>query len=364
MSVSEEVRFRVRRNGAEFAEIYPYGNSVPTMRADSGSQIKMSLRGTFLAQGKDADGRNVEIDWMNDEIKPVLITDGEEKSLGVLLVSTVETNTEGQLVTVDIEAYDRTWRVRDSRKTTQPYYSAGTPYLDVIESLLVESGIELVSRTETDSVLTEDREDWEVGTSNLEIVNALLKEINYSDVWFDALGAAILMPKIRPVAENVQHVFTEKKPDPRNQKEIGIISIQPQIARSTDVYDVPNVYICICSNADKAEAMKAVAENTNPESPFSIMRRGRRIVKVEKLQNIASQAALQAYANQKVTESMMTVEQVQVKTQLQAGFGIRDVIALQTENNVGIYTENGWTMELCPGGIMTHELEKVVYSIG
>ena len=152
MTVSEEVRFRVRRNGAEFAEIYPYGNSVPAMRADSGSQIKMSLRGTFLAKGKDADGRNVEIDWMNDEIKPVLIRDGEEKSLGVLLVSTVKTNTEGQLETVDIEAYDRTWRVRDSRKTTQPYYSAGTPYLDVIESLLVESGIELVSRTETDPV--------------------------------------------------------------------------------------------------------------------------------------------------------------------------------------------------------------------
>lgn len=360
---SEEVIFRVMRNGAEFAVLHPY-SSAPTLRADSNSQLKMSLQGTFLAYGTDADGKKVDIDWMTDEIKPVLVVNGVENPLGILLPATIKNETSGMMQTVKVEAYDRTWRVRDSRKTEQAYYSAGTLYLDVVESLLVESGIELVARTEIDSVLMEDREDWEVGTSNLEIVNELLSEINYNDVWFDSMGTAILTPKSRPVAENVQHIFTDKRPDPRNQKEVGIVSIAPQVTRDTDIYDMPNVYICICSNADKTGAMKAVAENTNPNSPFSIIRRGRRIVKVEKLSNIASQAALQAYANQKVTESIMSIEKIQVRTQLKSGFGIGDITALQTEDNVGICVEKSWSMELKPGGMMTHDLEKVVFTLG
>lgn len=360
---SEDVIFRVRRNGADFAVIHPY-NSAPTLRASGDGQLKMSMQGTFLAYGNNADGKKVDIDWMSDEIKPVLVSNGVEKPLGIFLPAAIETEMSGLLQTVKVEAYDRTWRVRDSRKTSQAYYSAGTPYLDVIESLLVESGIEIVSRTETDSVLTEDREDWEIGTSNLEIINELLSEINYNDVWFDPIGAAILAPKSRPVAENVQHIFTDKKPDPRNQKEVGIVGIAPQIIKSTDIYDMPNVYICICSNADKPGAMKAIAENTNPNSPFSIIRRGRRIVQVEELSNIASQEALQVYANQKVTERIMSVEKIQVKTQLQSGFGIGDVTALQTEDNVGICIEKSWSMELKPGGIMTHDLEKVVFALG
>ena len=361
---SEDVIFRVIRNGAEFAVIHPYGNSVPTLRADGSSQLKMSMQGTFLAYGHDSDGRKVDIDWMTDEIKPTLVINGVEKPLGILLPATIKTEESGLMQTVNVEAYDRTWRVRDARKTEQAYYSAETPYLDVVESLLIESGIELVSRTETSSVLTEDREDWEIGTSNLEIINQLLSEINYNDVWFDAMGTAILTPKSRPAAENVQHIFTDKRPDPRNPKEIGIVSIAPLITRETDIYDMPNVYICICSNADKTGGMKAVAENTNPNSPFSIIRRGRRIVKVEKLSNIASQEALQAYANQKVTESIMSVEKIQVKTPLQSGFGIGDITSLQTKDNVGICVEKSWSMELKPGGMMTHDLEKVVFTLG
>lgn len=361
---NEEVRFRIKRNGAEFAEIFPFGNSAPTLQANGKSQLKMSLRGTFLAYGMDSDGRKVSIDWLNDEIKPVLIENGEEKALGVLLVATVKNKSEGNLETVEIEAYDRTWRVRDSRKTTQAYYQQGSLYLDVIESLIVESGIELISRTETDSALTEDREDWDVGTSNLDIANELLREINYNEVWFDAMGAAMLQPKSRPIAENVQHIFTERKPDPRNQKEVGIIKIYPQISKSTDIYNVPNVFICICSNADKSGVMKAVAENVNIDSPFSIQRRGRRITKVEKLSNIASLEALQSYANQKVAESIMSVERIQIQTRLQSGFGIEDIVALQTQNNLGICIEKAWSMDLKPGGVMTHDLEKVVYNFG
>ena len=353
---NEAVRFKVRRNGAEYAEIYPANNSAPQLRADSKSQIKMSMRGTFLQSAFDSRGNPVEVDWLNDEIAPVLIINGEESPLGVLMVATVKYNI-GTPSTVDVEAYDRSWRVKDTRKATTVYFSSGTLYLDAVEALLVESGIENISRTEA-------REDWEVGTSNLEIINALLSEINYNDLWFNQTGVAVLQPQKSAEAANIQHIFTDKKPDPRNPKEVGIISLFPGKSKKVDVFNAPNVIICICSNADKSGPMVAMAENMNANNPLSIPRRGRRITSTINVSNIASQEALQAYADQKVTESIMTGEVINVKTQLQTGFGIGDVTALQTEETTGVCVERSWTMELRPGGTMTHELERVVYSIG
>ena len=360
---NEAVRFKVRRNGAEYGEIFPANNSAPQLRADSKSQIKMSLRGTFLKSAFDSRGNSVEVDWLNDEIEPVLVINQAEYPLGVLMIATVKYKT-GTPSTVDVEAYDRSWRVKDTRKASTVYFSAGTLYLDAVEALLVESGIENIARTETTSVLTEDREDWETGTSNLEIVNALLSEINYNELWFNQTGVAVLQPKKSAEAANIQHIFMDKKPDPRNPKEVGIVSLSPERSKKVDLYNSPNVIICICSNADKSGPMVAMAENMNTNNPLSIPRRGRRITSTISVSNIASQEALQAYAEQKVTDSIMTGEAISVKTQLQTGFGIGDVTALQTEELTAICVETSWTMELRSGGTMTHELERVVYNIG
>lgn len=364
MMHSESIRFRVRRNGADYGEIYPANNSAPTLRTDINGKIKMSLKGNFLPYAFDANGSRVEVDWLKDEIKPILIKDGIEHSLGVLLPSTVNHNTDSTDEYVEVEAYDRSWRVKDTRRSSVVFFEAGTPYLDAIEALVVEAGIDLIARTETDSELTEDREDWNLGDSNLDIVNQLLSEINYKELWFDSDGAAVLQPENSAIVENIQHVLTDKKPDPRNPKEIGIINIFPKISRSVDIYNAPNVYICICSNADKSSGMVAMAENTSPTSPLSIFNRGRRIVEVEQVSNIASQEELQAYADNKVSKSISMGEQITVITDLQPGFGVGDITALQTKEVTGICVESSWSMELKPGGNMTHSMERVVYNIG
>jgi len=139
--------------------------------------------------------------------------------------------------------------------------------------------------------------------------------------------------------------------------------VYPEIIRETDIYETPNVIICVCSNADKAAAMKATAENTNPMSPLSIMRRGRRIVQVVQVDNIASQAELQEYANRLLYDSMRTGETIQVETMLQQGFGADDVTALRYDDVMGICVEKAWTMQLTPGGKMQHTLEKVVINL-
>ena len=108
----------------------------------------------------------------------------------------------------------------------------------------------------------------------------------------------------------------------------------------------------------------AKAENANPQSPLSIMRRGRRIVAVEHVDNIASQDELQAYANRLRNESMITAETFRVETGLLPGYGVADVTALHYGEFAAVCIERAWDMELRPGGSMNHTLERVVAALG
>jgi len=362
MIQTHEIRYKLLRNGVEYGEIYSGENS-PTLMCDSGGDIKMSLRGTFLSDAYDVYGNKVEVDWLADEIKPVLVIDGVENPLGILMPSTVNPTEENGNRTIQLQAYDRCWRVKDNKVEGSVYLTAGTNYVEAIMGLLISCGVYNVTATRSNATLTENREDWQTGESYLKIINDLLSEINYKQLWFNENGFAMLEPQSTPSGENIKHVFTDSKKDPRNKKEVSAISVYPKLSRTTDVYQAPNVFICVCSNADKSTVMKATAENTNPNSPLSIMRRGRRIVKVVNVNNIASQAELEAYTNKLLYDSMTTGEIIQIETQLLPGFGVDDVSAVLYKDVLGVCVEKSWSMELTPGGTMTHTLEKVVINL-
>ena len=343
-----DFRYRVLRNGGNFCLLQPAANSAPTVRMDDSGEIKTSFSGAFLIP--DAD-----VNWMSDEIRPELIVDGVTSPLGVFLPATVSETNNGISKSIQIEAYDRGWLARDCRSQTMPFFAAGSNYLSTIGSVLAAAGIIQISETPTSVTLSEDRADWEIGTSALEIANKLLDEINYQHVWFDAEGTCILKPIASATAENISHTLNEKNVESM---------ILPGYRRSTDFYSAPNVFVCICSNADKAGPMVASAENTNPLSPLSIARRGRRIVKVITLDNIGSQEELTLYAQRCVTESMLTGEKISVQTGLLPGFGVGDVVSLQYDDIFSICRDRAWTMQLTVGGKMTHTLERVVMNLG
>lgn len=363
MTRRDLIRFKMLRNGIEYGELYA-GDSDPMLRCDSNGELKMSLQGNFLQIVRNRDGKEVEADWLNDEIMPVLVTDGTESPLGVMMPVKVTPRKQKNVETLDIQAYDRCWRLRDTKVEGSLYLTAGTAYLQAVEEMLSASGIANVLITPSNATLTEDRQDWETGTSYLQVINQLLGEINYKPLWFNESGFAIVEPISTPTAQNIQHIFTNQERDQWNPKEAEAISVIPTITRETDLYEAPNVFICVCSNADKEGGMVATAENTNPQSPLSIMRRGRRIATVVRVDNIASQEELEAYATKLRNDSMLSGETIRVETLLLPGFGVADVTALRYDDTMGICIEKAWDMQLGIGGRMTHTLEKVVVNLG
>lgn len=344
MTRTLDFRYVIVRNGADYGELYPL--SAPRIRCDDEAEIKTSLSGTFLY--------NDGIDWLTDEIRVEMDIDGVTSSLGVYLPASVNIRNDSTTKQVNIEAYDRCWLVRDNYTESLQYFASGTSYITAITSLLTACGVALQSVTASAATMAEAREDWDIGTSYLEIINQLLSEINYKPLWFNSKGVAVIEPISEPSADNIQHSF-----DSTNVKSLMF----PQISRETDIYQAPNVFICVCSNADKASGMVATSENTNPQSPLSIARRGRRIASVTQVDNIADQNELQAYADTLRNKSMISGETINVTTALLPDFGVGDIVSLIYDDLCTICVEKSWEMSLEVGGNMSHTLERVVVNL-
>ena len=348
MTRAIDFRFRVIRDGADFCLLQPAKNSTPTLEMDDDDSISTHFTGDFLVPDEG-------VDWMTDAILPEMILNGVTYKLGSYLPATVREVDDGVSRYLNITAYDRCWLVRDHYTETRPFFAAGMNYLEAVVSILTSSGVTQISEVPCATALTEDREDWDIGTSWLDIANQLLDEINYEHVWFNADGTCVLEPKTTPTGETIDRILDEDDIESM---------ITPGSQFSSDYYEKPNVFICICSNADKDAPMTAVAENTNPQSPLSIPRRGRRIATVVQVDNIAGQSELQVFADRQVTDSMLTGETIQIETALLPGFGVGDMVALRYGEVYSVCREKRWNMQLGCGGKMTHILERVIMNIG
>lgn len=346
MTRTVDVRFNLLRNGAWAGYLLAPEGSAPVLRMNTTGDIKTALSGDFAAQA--------DANWLTDEIEPVLYIDGTPHTLGVFLPATAREAENETTRSVHIEAYDRCWKVQDNYTESMYYIPAGTNYVSAVKMLLEAAGIAAVLATPTSLTTATARQDWGIGTSYLTIINQLLSEINYKPLWFNAEGVAVLEPAAMPTAANIRNIL-----DSGDVRSL----LLPQITRETDVYRAPNVFVCIVSSPDLSGPLVAKAENNNPQSPLSIQRRGRRIVQVVYVDNIASQAELQSYADRLLYDSMTQGETLVVSTGLLPGFGVNEITALHYGDLSALCRETAWTMELRSGGTMTHTLERVVYKI-
>lgn len=371
-----DFEFRLLRNGGEYGFLAAVADQDPTLRMRVDGEIKTSLAGVFDPIARDADGLPVAVNWMADEIEPVMILDGEAYPLGIYSAAGVAPNDGAADVSLTVQAYDRCWRVKETKTETFVYFPAGTAYITAIERLLTASGIKTVIATQNTAVLADERE-WEIGTSHLQMINELLGEINYKQLYFTAEGAAVLEPVSVPRAAAIRHTLTTRDPEPGEPPDMQHCTIEPGLGRSTDVYNTPNVFIVVCANPDKGRPMVAVSVNDNPQSPLSTVSRGRRICQRVQVDNIADMDELQAYADKLRNDSLMSGETLTLTTCLLPGWGVGDVVSLYYDNpitdingdNIGfepvnaICISNAWTMTLGVGGGMQHEMQRVVYNL-
>ena len=345
--MTRDIQYRVDviRNGAAFAELRWKRGDEPKIIFDSEGEIQASLSGRFQP--------DKSVDLLKDELRAVISINGEEKSLGMFRVASLREVRENGLW-MQIEAYDRSWLLKSARTEQLLHLSAGSSYISAIKNLMLQAGIVWVRSKASTAVLASDRE-WGIGTDLLSIVNVLLGEIGYRPVWFDADGWAHLEPYITPSAAHIRHSY-----GPANMR---LSRMASEWEQETDLFNAPNVFICVCSNADRSAVLRAVSENTSLSSAKSIYRRGMRIHDVVKVEQISDQAALQAYANKLRDESLLSTKTLSFSTPAEAGHGSGDVISISMPGIEGVYKEVSWNLSMAPGAMMNHTAKRTVLDL-
>lgn len=306
----------------------------------SDGEIKKSISASLILPG--------ETDVLNDMVTIKVSIDGIEYKLGEYYIATAtKTVDEYGAEYTEIEGYDGAFLPSRYRTEETYHITAGESYTNVIQSLLIESGVEKILAENSDETFQTDREDWEIGTSYLEIINTLLSEINYESLWFDSEGYARITPKKVVSVETLEHVY--------QSGEYSIL--KSGSTRETDIFDKYNIFIAYVDNPDNDSIMIAKAENNDATSILSIQKRGRIQSPIKRLDNISSQEELQAYVDNWRNESMVTTETLTIETGIDGSHNVLDTVQVEDQ----LYLETEWEITLSADATMMHTLKREMY---
>lgn len=341
MNKTPTFRFDIVENGVCIGQAFALNK--PSVKCDSDAEVKLSLSGEFVLNIQDPN-------WLKARIKPYLIIDGKESSLGEYLISQADDCTDKKGVKFwQIKGMDLGRIPQRSRTEKRVLFQAGQRYTDIVQSILLELGISRIIAIQSDATLKNDRADWEIGTSWIKIINSLLAEINYQSLWFDTEGNARIQPHRQVDGMVIDHRY-----------ESGELSqIKPQVDISSDIYKAYNVFTAMVSSPEYEEPMIAVSVNDIPTSRISTVNIGRVQAPIEKLDDIANQEELQKYVDNLRFQSMCSTETISFRTALNQ-HQVRDIVSIHHPQASGIYQETQWKMTLSFDGEMTHTAQRVV----
>jgi hypothetical protein len=312
------------------------------VRMDSDSDLKMSFAGTFYEYSG--------VNFLTDRLRVSVEINGTVYPLGTYCVTTETPSIADGVKTIKVEAYSLLWLLNQAKIETLKYFPAEQNYISAVQGLISAGGIADYSAEASTEVLATDREDWEIGTSYLTIINELLSEINYNQVWVTNSGAVKITKYAAPSLSNIKHSYVEGRDS----------IIKDTYTLTNDVYDKGNVFIAICDNPEISETMRAVAINNNTNSPYSVANLGRRVPIIERVNNTPSQTELQAYANKMRDKSLQTNETIEFETAIVPTHEAYETVQIAVGGVIGIYLEKSWEISLAQGGTMRHRGVRII----
>jgi len=270
--------------------------------------------------------------------------------LGVFLLSSPKRIDENDIIYREIEAYDGLIILDEDKFTSRYFVNAGVKYTDAVETILRSAGITNISIEDKADTLTTARE-FKIGTSKLEAVSELLQAINYTSLWVDAYGYFRAEPYVSPVDRKADYHYVDD--------ELSII--YNGMEEELDLFEVANSWVLVESNPEKTPKV-ASRINNDPNSPISTVNVGRTIVDFREIQDVSSQASLDAMADRIKFEASQVFGKLKFSTALVPFHEYMDVIRVRY-TPLGIddtFSETDWSMKLEAGGEMVHEARKVV----
>lgn len=295
------------------------------------------------------------IDWLNDRVQPFILLrmpDGGwvEWPQGIFLLSTPERREQSGGVYRHVECYDGLQVLADDKVDARHTIAQGTLYTLAVNTLLASAGISKGRITGSMAALPIARE-WEMGTPKLTIINELLQEINYTPLWCDEWGYYVASPYLLPIDRPIEYSYRDNRDS----------LMYAGVAEELDLFSIPNRWVIVQSNSETAP-LTSTYTNSNPHSITSTVSRGRTIVDFRQVDNIADQAALDAYAQRLAYDASQVYGHLTFESAIMPFHSYMDMLQV-VYTRLGIdnrYVEVGWSIPLQVGGKMKHKVRRVV----
>lgn len=254
------------------------------LTGNSASQIRWS--GTLTYHGDITPTQ-----WYKYRIRPALQLDGKTQPLGVYVVrpSTQTITTGGGALSLDL--YDRTFIPANDALERTYCADAGVKLTSIVKELLESTGEENINLQENPAV-TKTPMVWEAGTAKLRLINDLLQALGFFSLHCDFNGTYRIEPYTPPVSRPILKVFTP------GQNATHLIDTTVNLDAK-----VPNKIICLSQETATQPAMRAVALNENPASPYSFQNQGVWVARTITGIEAASQAVLDQTATRMLSQA-------------------------------------------------------------
>lgn len=295
-----------------------------------------------------------DINLLSERIKPYfhlkINSDWLKWGQGIYLLSAPNRNEEKGSVYRDIDAYDKGLILKEDQVDNRYFIPKGTYYTNVIRELILSTGIQKISIQESDLTLSIDKE-YEIGTSKLEIINDLLKAINYNSVYFDENGFCMVRKYMNPIERPYEFEYST------NNESVTLYGANETL----DSYNIPNKFVRYVENPE-ADYMIASYVNDKASNPLSTVNRGRTITDIKAITDIPDQATLNDYVERIAFEKSQVFGGLVFNTLPMPHHTYLD--CLRIKNDVlGIsekYIETSWNVDASVNGVMSHVCRKVV----
>lgn len=160
------------------------------------SSAKFKIRNTAL------------ISYLSDVIKPwYVLNDTTEIPLGLYLLQSPTVQHDGIDTTRDIQGYDLSIALEQDTIISSYTFDAGYNVVTAITQIFDSSAYWIKYQIEESSQTLLESISFEIGTSKLEIINSLLKTINYYPLWVNGNGTFMCMPWSEE--KNIVHEFLD-----------------------------------------------------------------------------------------------------------------------------------------------------------
>lgn len=323
-------------------------NVTGSIRFDSSQEIMGT--GTFhVRETTGVDFKEIDL-----RIRPVFMLSTErgwlKYPLGIYIMSSPERQAQNCGVYQNIDCYDYSTILREDKIRERLFLASGSNYVREVRNLINGAGIKKIN-IETSVLTVREDIEFEIGTNKLEIINALLTAINYEPLHFNGNGYAVSRRYVEPVNRRTEHSYRT------DDKSI----IKAGAKQSLDMYNVPNIFVRYTDDPD-GEELRSEYVNDSAGSRISTVNRGRNVVDIESVDDIADQETLDALVRRIAIEKSQTYDAITIPTGLMPHHEYRDCIFIN-ETTLGIgnkYIEYAWEMDLSIGGTMTHTLKRVV----